>query len=359
MALFIFPVCANAQVGTGCGDWTAEAPTLLPIEDAFTLTPTFKWVGASGATSYTVTLDDENTFADPTLQTGTATDADCALADHDDDPDTAEVNVCEWTPSTALPGTGDVYWKVGGEGECPETGDLFTLTEVTSDPDTTVTPKVATLSVTAPTDVIRSGDTIPVSVSMTNPGFDATAVSFSVLYDSGKFNPPAGTLDDDLLLDPDLATAGFVQGDIVLDTATSGTVKVTLTGSDTKLVPADIGRLMDLVFTVKDNPTLGDAVPPFTVQNITVKAKPEDTEITVPSSASATSGTAVARVSPQVGDVNGDNVKDLKDAFIPLKVAANVDLGPGVTVYPGADANGDKKVGVADAIYVMDELLAK
>jgi hypothetical protein len=350
ITLFIFPVCVNAQVATGCGDWTAteeDAPKLLPIENEYTLTPTFKWIAASGGTNYTVTLDDESTFADPTLQTSgdlTAEAANCA-----EDPEYDNEIVCSWTPTSDLPPTGGVYWKVSGTGECDD-GTTFAFPEaaITSDP---VTPKVATFSVeVATTGFIRPDDEVTVPVSMANPGFDATAVSFSVLYDSGKFDPPTGTVDDDLILDPDIGT-----DNVQLTNPTPGTVTVTITGSDTNPIPADIGRLLDLIFTVKENATPGDAE--FTVTDMDVTVKSGDTEIDVPE---ATTGTAPVTVSPEAGDADGDGARTLKDVILFLDVAAGAteaDLGPGVTVYSGADVDGIPGVGVPEAIFTMGVLL--
>ena len=53
-----------------------------------------------------------------------------------------------------------------------------------------------------------------------------------------------------------------------------------------------------------------------------------------------------------LGDIDGDHVVDLADAILALKVASGVDTaGENVTV--DADVNGDGKIGLEEAIYVL------
>ncbi|MBI9077371.1 MAG: hypothetical protein JEZ02_18330 [Desulfatibacillum sp.] len=54
-------------------------------------------------------------------------------------------------------------------------------------------------------------------------------------------------------------------------------------------------------------------------------------------------------VSP--GDVNNDSILNLTDVVLSLQIAAGII--PSDTVYAGADINGDKKIGMVDALFVL------
>ncbi|MDI9569449.1 MAG: hypothetical protein QM278_01740 [Pseudomonadota bacterium] len=64
---------------------------------------------------------------------------------------------------------------------------------------------------------------------------------------------------------------------------------------------------------------------------------------------------------PLKGDVNGDGVVDMADAIIALKALAG---GPGASIRPnyatsGADVNDDNRVGLAEAIYILQTMATK
>lgn len=54
---------------------------------------------------------------------------------------------------------------------------------------------------------------------------------------------------------------------------------------------------------------------------------------------------------PSPGDINADNSIDLEDAITALKISANIDSAN--CVYIGADVNNDGRIGVEDAIYIL------
>ena len=53
------------------------------------------------------------------------------------------------------------------------------------------------------------------------------------------------------------------------------------------------------------------------------------------------------------GDVNGDDLVDLKDAIIAMQVLSGI--SPQSTILPAADVDGNGKIGMAEAIYVMQQ----
>jgi hypothetical protein len=57
------------------------------------------------------------------------------------------------------------------------------------------------------------------------------------------------------------------------------------------------------------------------------------------------------------GDIDGSGVVDLRDAILALQVMTQtVPLPPGVTLYVGADVNGDRKIGMAEIIYILQKI---
>lgn len=334
----IFP--AGIQAEDECGTWDVTPPADLMAADGFDPSPEFTWTDVSGATTYTIEVAEDSGFA-TIAQTGTLDATNCA-----DD-------TCSWTPDNDLD-IGDFYWRVSGTGEClkdPENPTPFDIPA--SEAEVSVMGVTASLTSRA-TDPIREGSPVPVDVSLANLGFEVVDVTFSVTYDTGKFDTPT---EEDIVL----GLTGFTAGDITdFDaTTTPGTVTVTITGGDTKLIPENAGILATLNFTVKENPTLGDASPPFTITIDDITAKMGDENVEIPGTAAQSGTQAAVTVSPQAGDADGIDGLTLKDVLIFLEVAAgatSVDLGPGVTVYAGADVNGDGVVGVPEAAFVMDEL---
>jgi hypothetical protein len=327
----IFPAGIQAE---DCGQWDAVAATDLVAADGFDPRPEFAWTHASGATTYTIEVAEDNGFA-TIAQTGTLDAATCTG------------DTCSWTPTADL-GIGDFYWRVSGTGECLKDPDNPTTFDIPASDAGEVSVMGVTASLTSSAaDPIRAGDNVPVDVSLANLGFEAVDVSFSVKYDTGKFDTPT---KEDVVL----GLTGFTADDITtFDTTTPGTVKVTIAGSDAKLIPENAGTLATLNFTVKDNPTLGAANPAFTVTIDDITAKVGDEDVEVPGTAAQSGTQAAVTVSPEAGDADGMNGITLKDAVIFLQVGAGQ---PTTTVYAGADVDGDGVVGVPEAISVMAEL---
>jgi hypothetical protein len=66
---------------------------------------------------------------------------------------------------------------------------------------------------------------------------------------------------------------------------------------------------------------------------------------------------AMAQVSP--GDIDGDGIITLNDLIEALKVSASADLAPGIVLSIDADINGDGKIGLIEAIDIMQILIRK
>ncbi len=60
--------------------------------------------------------------------------------------------------------------------------------------------------------------------------------------------------------------------------------------------------------------------------------------------------------SAAAGDIDGSGVVDLKDAILALQVMSSQTLPPGITIHLGADVNGDGKIGMAEAIYILQKI---
>jgi hypothetical protein len=60
----------------------------------------------------------------------------------------------------------------------------------------------------------------------------------------------------------------------------------------------------------------------------------------------------------QAGDINGDRAVDLKDALLAFRVINRKALPEGLSPYgeKGVDVNGDGKVGLAEAVYILKAL---
>ncbi len=54
------------------------------------------------------------------------------------------------------------------------------------------------------------------------------------------------------------------------------------------------------------------------------------------------------------GDVNGENNIELHDALTACKIAAGTD--PGFQVFQSADSNGDGKIGMEDACFILNQI---
>jgi hypothetical protein len=54
------------------------------------------------------------------------------------------------------------------------------------------------------------------------------------------------------------------------------------------------------------------------------------------------------------GDINGDLDVDLTDAILALQVMAGIQ--PSATIYIQADVNNDSKIGLAEVVYITQEV---
>ena len=54
------------------------------------------------------------------------------------------------------------------------------------------------------------------------------------------------------------------------------------------------------------------------------------------------------------GDVDNSGELDLIDAILCMKVVCGID--PGVALYAGADVNQDKKLGLEEAMYILQKI---
>jgi len=58
---------------------------------------------------------------------------------------------------------------------------------------------------------------------------------------------------------------------------------------------------------------------------------------------------------PQIpGDIDTDRKITLSDLILALKIAVGEDISP--TVSQSADVNGDKRIGIEDAVYILNEI---
>ena len=55
------------------------------------------------------------------------------------------------------------------------------------------------------------------------------------------------------------------------------------------------------------------------------------------------------------GDINADGACDLTDAILVLQVIAGID--PGQNVHKSSDVNGDDKIGIEEAVYVIEKIV--
>lgn len=53
------------------------------------------------------------------------------------------------------------------------------------------------------------------------------------------------------------------------------------------------------------------------------------------------------------GDINNDGVLDLDDAVMALQIAAGIPTGE---IFPETDVDGDEKIGIAEAVYVLEKI---
>jgi hypothetical protein len=54
------------------------------------------------------------------------------------------------------------------------------------------------------------------------------------------------------------------------------------------------------------------------------------------------------------GDINADDIVDLSDAIIAGQIMSGISLF--ATVNPGADVNGDYKIGLEEMIYILQDI---
>jgi hypothetical protein len=55
-----------------------------------------------------------------------------------------------------------------------------------------------------------------------------------------------------------------------------------------------------------------------------------------------------------IGDVDGNDTIDLRDAILVLKMISA--LPPGTAIYYGADIDGDARIGTAEIIYILQRI---
>ena len=60
--------------------------------------------------------------------------------------------------------------------------------------------------------------------------------------------------------------------------------------------------------------------------------------------------TVETEILPKKGDLNGDDVIELKDAIMALRICVRLDTA---TSYLDADATGDGRIGMDDGIYIL------
>ena len=55
------------------------------------------------------------------------------------------------------------------------------------------------------------------------------------------------------------------------------------------------------------------------------------------------------------GDLNGDDIVDLADAILALRIVSGVDVS-GETINMGADVDGDDRIGLQEVLYILQEV---
>ncbi len=65
---------------------------------------------------------------------------------------------------------------------------------------------------------------------------------------------------------------------------------------------------------------------------------------------------AVITGDSNAGDINGDGIVDFSDLILALKIMAGIDLAPDVTIQLQADVNNDGKIGMAEAIFIIQDI---
>lgn len=91
----------------------------------------------------------------------------------------------------------------------------------------------------------------------------------------------------------------------------------------------------------------------FTIQTTAANALPQSQPVTVTAGAVTQTSLALSALLTK-GDVNQDGRLDFKDAILALRLAVN--LPPLATVASSADSNGDGRVGMADLLYILQQL---
>jgi uncharacterized repeat protein (TIGR01451 family) len=66
--------------------------------------------------------------------------------------------------------------------------------------------------------------------------------------------------------------------------------------------------------------------------------------------------TATTRIMPKRGDFNGDDALDLKDAIMALRICVRLQTD---TPFLGADATGDKRIGMDDIVFILKSLASQ
>ena len=55
------------------------------------------------------------------------------------------------------------------------------------------------------------------------------------------------------------------------------------------------------------------------------------------------------------GDINGDGTLDLTDAILALQIVAGIT--PNQNIYKAADINSDEKIGMEEAVYIIEKIV--
>jgi hypothetical protein len=205
----------------------------------------------------------------------------------------------------------------------------------------------------------NSGNTT-ITVTATDDSNLTATSSFTLVVNMGTHPPTISGLPLNLSTTQDTAT---VPSNFTVSDTNAGIVSVTVTSSNTTLVPNDSTHVLIGTYGNSYAQNFGASGGSFTLPlklvpatkqygfaTITITAKNQTTNLVGTVS-------AVLQVSkgPDVlpGDIDNNGTTDLADAINVLRILAGISVSP---VNTGADVNGDGKIGMEEEIYILQKI---
>ncbi len=156
--------------------------------------------------------------------------------------------------------------------------------------------------------------------------------------------------DSSLMTATDGRTTSMTEScNMEINTDQAGQVRISLIAKEGQEIGGGPGTLVEVQFTAKSD-ILGNSASPLTLSSVRLNDSYSRDFSTSALQVDVKTDPGTLTVKVDAGDMDHSGIVDLRDALLVLKVLTKMDTD---AFYADADINGDRKIGIENAIYIL------